>query len=89
MPPEKELKDLAERKRLLLSESALHRALLAADCERLRLGVGSLGAVRKNLSGIGPWLLAGSAVAGLLAARRWRKLLRWLPPALPQPAGGR
>lgn len=82
MSPEREITTLAERKRLLLLESQLHRNLIALECQGLRARLDTLDNLRARLSRLNPWLLAGAGTAGLLAAGRWRSLLRWLPAAL-------
>jgi len=79
---EAELKELAERKRLLLLESDLHRSLIGLECESLRRQLTPLSEARERIAAGGPWLAAGSAVAGLLAIRHWRKFVRWIPAAL-------
>lgn len=73
--------ELAERRRLLVLEADLHRNLIALESEGLRARVLELQAMRERVAAGGPWLVAGSAVAGLLAVRHWRKWLRWVPTA--------
>jgi len=65
----------------LILEADLHRALLRAEAARARARWGWLN-VAGGKGRPGPWLLAGAAVAGLLAARLGRKALNWLPTAL-------
>lgn len=81
MAAQKKLNDLAERKRLLILEAELHRALLRAEATRARARLAwlNLGGRERRLS---PWLLVGSALVGLFAARYRRTLLKWLPTAL-------
>lgn len=76
-----ELKELAERKRLLLVEAELHRSLIGLECQTFRARLAPLSDARARIAAGGPWLMAGSAVAGLLAMRHWRKLAAWLPAA--------
>jgi hypothetical protein len=71
MPAAEGLKELAERKRLLLLEARLNRSLIAAECESLRERLGRVAGARENLVRAGPWLLAGGTAAAVLAARRW------------------
>lgn len=71
--------DLAERKRLLVAQANLHRTILQAEVARCQA---RLDAARQGLRTGGPWLAAGSAVAGLLLARKWRSLAGWIPSAL-------
>lgn len=78
----KSLNELAERRRLLVLESDLHRNLIALDFRNLRSRVAGLQAARERVKAGGPWLAAGGAVAGVLALRHWRKLARWVPTAL-------
>jgi hypothetical protein len=74
-----ELKELAERRRLLVLEAELHRGLITAECESLRA---RLEAVRERTTAARPWLMAGGAIAGVLAFRRWRWIVRWVPAGL-------
>jgi hypothetical protein len=75
----KELNDLAERKRLILLEADLHRSLIGLGASSLWAKLDSVRAVARPGN---PWLLAGSAVAGLIAVRYGRGLARWIPTAL-------
>lgn len=76
---QRQLNELAERRRLLVLEAELHRGLLNLERENLRAQFASLQAVREKFQGASPLLMAGAGVAGLLAMRHWRKLARWLP----------
>ena len=67
---------------MLLLEAELHRSVIGLECEGLRARLADLQAARARVAAGGPWLVAGSAVAGLLAMRHWRKSLRWIPAAL-------
>lgn len=73
---QRQLTELAERRRLLVLEADLHRSLIRL--ERLA----SLQAARTMVATNRPLLIAGGAVTGLLAMRHWRKLARWIPTAL-------
>jgi hypothetical protein len=77
-----QLNELAEHKRLLLLEADLHRNLIGLECEKLRAQLAPLNEMRERVVASSPWLVAGSAVAGLLAMRHWRKLIRWAPLAM-------
>ena len=79
---QQQLNELAERRRLLVLEADLHRSLIGLERERLRERFAGLRAARERVAAGGPWLVVGSAVAGLLALRNWRKLVRWIPTAL-------
>lgn len=81
MPAQKGLSDLAERKRLLILEADLHRALLRAEAVRARARLGWLNPGGGGLR-LSPWLLVGGALAGLVAARHASTVLKWLPTAL-------
>jgi len=74
-----EIDSLANRKRLILAQADLHRAILHAEVARCQ---GKLDAARQGMRVGGPWLAAGSAIAGLLVARKWRKLGTWIPTAM-------
>jgi hypothetical protein len=78
----KQLNKLAERRRLLVMEADLHRSLLGLERQNLRARLADLRAARERVAAGSPLLIAGGAVAGLLAVRHWRKLARWIPSAL-------
>ena len=73
------MNDLSERKRLLVMESDLHRAVIALECAALREQINS---ARSSAQSLRTWLVAGSAVAGLVAAETRSRLTRLLPLAL-------
>jgi len=79
---QQQLDILAERRRLLVAEADLHRSLIGLESENLREGLARLQPAREGVTARRPWLVAGSAVVGLLAMRHWRKLMRWIPVAL-------
>ena len=79
---QKELDDLAEKRRLLVLEADLHRNLIVLESEGLRAKFAWIDQVRERVAAGGPWLAAGGTVAGLFAMRHWRKLARWAPVAL-------
>jgi len=79
---QQQLNELAERRRLLVMEADLHRSLIGLERESLRARLAGLQAARERVASGGPWLAAGSAVAGLLAVPHWSKLVRWIPTAL-------
>ncbi|MFM1769927.1 MAG: hypothetical protein RJA22_2456 [Verrucomicrobiota bacterium] len=74
------LHELAERKRLLVAEAELHRSLIQAEVTRCHA---RLETAREGMRVGGPWLAAGSALGGILLARKWRNLTSVLPTALP------
>ena len=79
---QRQLNELAERRRLLVMEADLHRSLISLERESLRARLTDLREAREKVASHSPLLIAGGAVAGLLAMRHWRKLARWLPAAL-------
>jgi hypothetical protein len=81
MSAEKRLSGLEERKRLLVLEADLQRALLRAQAARAHMWLECLGLTRRRLRA-SPWLLAAGLAAGLLAARQGRGALKWLSTAL-------
>jgi hypothetical protein len=81
MAAQEKLNELAERKRLLVLQADLHRAVLQAEVANARTRLLWVGQVREKLPG-GPWWLAGGAVAGFFALRQWRTALKWLPAGL-------
>jgi hypothetical protein len=82
MSAQQQMTELAERRRLLLLEAELHRSIIGLECQALRGRLASLSALRGQVAGGKPWFIGAAAVAGLLAARHWRKVIRWLPRAL-------
>lgn len=74
--PAPEMNTLEQRKRLLLTEAGVHRAMLQWHGIRW---TGRTAALRNSLSASGPWLLAGGAFGGWLFARNWRRLTAALP----------
>ena len=82
MLAQKQLNDLAERRRLLVLEAELHRSVIALEGENLRAQLKWIGRVREYVSAGSPWLKAGVMVAGIFAVRRRHKLGRWMQAAL-------
>ncbi|MEW6158607.1 MAG: hypothetical protein AB1813_14335 [Verrucomicrobiota bacterium] len=82
MPAQRPLEDLRERKRLLVLQADLHRALLRAEFLSARERLSWLSDAQSTARSAGPWLSLGAAAIGLLAAWRARKLARWIPAAL-------
>ncbi len=82
MSAKERLNELAGRRKLLLLEGDLHRNLISLEREKLRARLAGLKDVRGRIAAGGPWLVAGGAVAGLLAVRRWPKVVKWIPAAL-------
>ena len=79
MLAQKELNQLAERKRLLLLEAEVHRSIIQLECESIRAKLQDLRDAREQIGPAGPWLMAGSAFAGVLALRHWRRVSKWVP----------
>lgn len=77
-----QLNELAERRRWLVMEADLHRSLLDLEREHLCARFAELRAARERVAAGSLFLVAGGAVAGLLAVRHWRKLADWIPAAL-------
>lgn len=77
-----QMTELAERRRLLLLEAELHRGIIVMEYQGLRGQLASLRNLRGQITGGKPWFIAAAAVAGLVAVRHWRKVVRWLPHAL-------
>ena len=72
--------ELSERRRLLIMEADLHRSLIGVERENLRERFAE--SARAGAIAGGPMLIAGGTVAGLIAVRHWRKLVRCIPAAL-------
>lgn len=77
-----ELIELAERKRLLVLQADVHRAALRAELASVRGRLDWILAAREKVGAASPWLALGAGIVGILAARRWRNVLRWVPTAL-------
>ena len=82
MPGQGDVTELAERKRLLLLQADLHRTVLRAELASARARLEWLQSARDKVGAASPWLALGAGVAGILAARRWRNVVRWIPTAL-------
>lgn len=82
MPAKPQLKDLSERRRLLLLEADLNRSIIRLECDNIRKRFAGITAARERIKAGGPWMVAGGTVASVLALRHWRKVLRWAPTAL-------
>ena len=82
MSGKRDVIDLAERKRLLVLQADLHRAALRAEVASVRDRLNWVQAARDKVGAASPWLALGAGVVGILAARRWRTLVRWMPTAL-------
>jgi len=76
------MNDLAERKRMLVLQSDLHRALLQAECAAFRDRLEGLNEVRQRARSASPWLFAGAAAMGLVAVWKGRKLTGMIPVAV-------
>jgi len=74
--------ELAERKRLLMLQADVHRAILNAELAGVRDRLNWVQAARDKVGAASPWLALGAGVVGILAARRWRAAVRWIPAAL-------
>ena len=79
---QKQLNDLAERRRLLVLEADIHRNLIVMESENIRAKLAWIANARERVSAGGPWLAAGGAIAGVFALRHWRKLAGWVPMAM-------
>lgn len=66
---------LAARKRQLVAQADLHRQLIRLEQLQWRARV-EAPAFAVGRQG---WLLGGAILGGLLLARKWRGLARWLP----------
>ena len=78
----RDVDEIGERKRLLVLQADLHRAALRAEVANVRARLDWLQAARDKVGAASPWLALGAGVVGILAARRWRNVLRWIPTAL-------
>lgn len=76
------MNELAERRKLLVMEADLHRAVIGLERANLQLRLAKLRAARERLATNKPLLLAGSAVGGLLALWKGRKFVSLIPAAL-------
>ncbi len=78
MVPRQTVKELADRKKLLVAQCEAHRALLQLERERLRASLRWVAPVGKVVRAVRSHGWVVSAVAGLLVAKRGRSLLQWL-----------
>ena len=79
MSPATTVKDLAERKRLLVLQAELHRQII--DIERFRMEQ-RLAVTRMRFQSKSWLLLGGLAVTGWLATRRFGALVKLVPIAM-------
>jgi len=79
---ETELEQLEETKQLLVAQADLHRNLLCMEAARWGEKLDHLQAVQQSFTSYRGIILAVTAGAGLLAAKRGRSLFRWVPVAL-------
>ena len=79
---QKQLNDLAERRRLLVLEADLHRIFIILEREHLRSKLAWIQQARERVTAGGSWLTVGGAIAGSFAVRHWRKLAGWIPAGL-------
>lgn len=82
MPAQRQLSELQERKRLLILQSDLHRLLLRAECSSVSARLSWLSEVKSQVRSASPWLGVGTAVVGMLATRRLRRLALWTSTAI-------
>lgn len=76
------MNDLAERRKMLLLEADLHRSVIGLERVNIQTRLADLKKARERVAPGGPWLVAGSAVAGLFAVRHLRNLAVWIPTAM-------
>ncbi len=79
MPAAERLNRLAERKRALVAQADLHRAMIAVERERLHTRWVTAHAATAPSRG---WMDLGLAVGAALLPRRLSGILRFLPAAL-------
>jgi hypothetical protein len=82
MPGNRDVIELEERKRLLVLQADLHRTELRAELASVRARLQWVQSARDKVGAASPWLALGAGVAGILAARKWRNVVRWIPTAL-------
>lgn len=82
MPAPRPVTELQERKRLLVLQADLHRALVQAECANVRGRLEWLRPARDKARTASPWIAVGAAAIGVLAARRFGQVTRWIPAAL-------
>jgi hypothetical protein len=76
MLPSTRLKELAQRKQLLLMQSDLHRELIAVEALHVR---SRLDATAESVKTNRWWLIGGALGASWLFSRSSGKFTRWLP----------
>jgi len=77
MLAEKALKELAMQKELLVAQSEVHRSIVAAEVQNLRVSLHWLEPLGKTAQTLGSWGWVPAAAGGLLLAWRGRSVLRW------------
>lgn len=80
--PASMMPSIEERKRLIVLQADLHRALLHGEIVAIRERLAGFDSMREKVRHASPWLGLAAAVGGLLAARNWRSVAGWIPTAL-------
>jgi hypothetical protein len=79
MSARRQVTEIRVRKRLLVLQAELHRIALRTEWANARSRLSWLDKIRNKVRSVSPWLGASTAVLGLLAAGRGRKLALWAP----------
>lgn len=74
------MKELIQRKHLLVLQADMHRQMLTLERQHLRQGVGE---ARDRLQTGRWWLIGGGLLVGWLFTRKLPGFTRWLPLAMP------
>lgn len=87
------LRELEAAQDLLAVQSEAQRRLIRLEWDSLREESPWIGMLRRaaggrtavssaQTAGRSPWVVASAALAGLVAVRKWRTVIRWLPTAI-------
>jgi YqjK-like protein len=76
---DKELQRLELRRRALIAQSEVQRAMLRLECVRLRPYLDHIDTGTEIFQKIRPYWLVALPALGALLGSRWRKLTTWVP----------
>ena len=79
---EERLAEIEQQVEELVLQSELHRQMLILEATTWRQRLAWVDSARQSVSGARWWLLPVAAIGGLVAARKWRIVLRWIPTGL-------
>jgi hypothetical protein len=74
--------EIERRQEDLVLQADIHRQMLVLEATGWAQRFAWVNSTRQAVSGARWWLLPVAAIGGVLAVRKWRTLIKWLPTAL-------